>query len=281
MSTLNGAFTLAFVVGSMFSLGLGITWRKLIDPLKDIRLVGLTLVISFGLIPAVAYVVTSLLPLEQSYRIGLVLFSTVAGAPLGIKVTEIAIGDVPEAASLVVLQVIGTVVLLPLMLPVLIPGIELDSWALTSSLGKEVLLPLALGLFVNWRYDAEADMIRPVMTDVANVSLAGLLLVNLSRVPSMLSLFGTGAIFSVLVIIATGLAAGYFLNRRDRKFRRTLGLVSAQRNFAAAFVIAQGSFASDGDIFLVLLMASFVSMIVILLIAGEFRRHALRRRSFA
>ena len=59
--------------------------------------------------------------------------------------------------------------------------------------------------------------------------------------------------------------------------RRTLGLGSGQRNYAAAFVIAQGSFANRPDLFLMLLMASLVSMGVVLVAAGELGRRERSR----
>lgn len=58
--------------------------------------------------------------------------------------------------------------------------------------------------------------------------------------------------------------------------RRTLAVTSSQRNFAAAFVIAQGSFAAQPDVFLMVLAASLVSMAVTVIAAGEFGRRTGR-----
>lgn len=120
-------------------------------------------------------------------------------------------------------------------------------------------------------------MTRPIMTEISNISLALMLVLNLSNVPQVMGLVGTGALAAALGIILTGLAAGYWFGGPDRQIRRTLALGSAQRNYAAAFVIAQGSFAARPDVFLMVLTASLISMAVVLIAAGEFARRDVKR----
>lgn len=278
VASLNSAFTLAFVVTSMFGLGLGLTAKDLIEPLKNVRLLVATLAINFVLLPAAAWVLSQLLPLQQDLRVGLILLSLVSGAPLAIKATQLARGDVVFAGSLVTLQVIGTVIYLPVVLPVLLPGTTVDTVALAMPLFLQILLPLGAGLLMNFRYDEEAEMTRPIMADISNVSLAIMLILNLGNLPRVVMLVGTGAITGTLAIIFLGMAAGYLLGGPDLKRRKTLSLGSAQRNYAAAFVIAQGSFGNRPDVFLMLLMASLLSMIIVLLAAGEFGRRTPERR---
>lgn len=272
VSSLNSAFTLAFVVTSMFGLGLGLTMCDLLAPLRNIRLVLSALAINFVLLPGAAWLLTRLLPLQHELEIGLILMSTVAGAPITIRAAQLARGDVAFAGSLVTLQVIVTVVYLPFALPLLIPGIAVDTVALAMPLVLQILLPLGAGLLMNVRYDEEAEMTRPIMAEIANISLATMLVLNLGNVPEVLGLVGTGALASALALILIGLAAGYLLGGPDPKTRKTLSLGSAQRNYAAAFVIAQGSFANRPNVFLMLLTASLISMVVVLVVAGEFGR---------
>lgn len=274
LASLNGAFTLAFVVTSMFGLGLGLTVRDLLAPLGNLRLLLSALGINFLLVPAVAWGLAQILPLGPDLQVGLILMSAVAGAPLGIKAAQLARGDEAAAGSLVTLQVVVTVIYLPFVLPLLVPGIRVDTVAIAMPLFLQVLLPLGAGLMMNARYDEEAEMARPIMTDISNISLAMMLVLNLGNVPQVLGLVGTGAIAGTLVIIFTGLGAGYLLGGPDPVSRKTLALGSAQRNFAAAFVIAQGSFADQSDVFLMQLTASLVSTVVVLVAAGEFGRRA-------
>jgi predicted Na+-dependent transporter len=276
LQSLNGAFTLAFVVTSMFGLGLASTVRELLRPLRNVRLVVAAVAINFALLPAIAWGITRVFPLARDLEIGLILMSAVAGAPLAIKATQIARGNVPAAGSLVVLQVIVTVVFLPFALSLLIPGIAVDAVTVAMPLILQILMPLAAGLLMNVRYDEEAEMTRPIMAEIANISLALMLIVNLSNVRSVLGLVGTGALAAALAIVLAGLGAGYLAGGPDRATRKTLALGSAQRNFAAAFVLAQGGFADRPGVFLMLLTASLINMAVVLIVAGEFGRRSVK-----
>jgi bile acid:Na+ symporter, BASS family len=274
VASLTSAFTLAFVITSMFGLGLGLTVGDIIAPLKNVRLVFLSLVANFLIVPAAAWAIARVLPLDSDLRIGLILMSAVAGAPLALKAAELARGDMHFAVSLVTLQVVATVIFLPFALPLLIPGIAVDAVALAMPLVVQVLLPLGFGLLMNARYDEEAEMTRPVMATVSNLSLALLLALNLGNVGHVFGLLGTGAIFATILLILVGFAGGWVLGGPDVRTRRTLSLGTAQRNFAAAFVIGGGNFADRPRVMIVLLAAALISMVMILPAAGEIGKRA-------
>jgi BASS family bile acid:Na+ symporter len=226
------------------------------------------------IVPAVAFALTRILPLEQDLQIGIVLMSTVAGAPLTIKAAQIARANVIFAVSLVALQVVVTVIYLPLVLPMLIPGIAVDAVAIAMPLIVQIVLPLAFGLLMNVRYDEEAEMARPIMSEIANLSLAIMLVLNLANIGKVFGLIGSGAFLASLLLIVIGLVVGYLLGGPERKTRRTLAIGTAQRNYAAAFTLATGNFAERPTVLLLLLAASLISMIIILPVAGEFGKRA-------
>lgn len=281
VSSLTNAFTLAFVVTSMFSLGLGMTIRDILEPLKNIRLILMALLASFVIVPVVAFALTRILSLEQDLAVGVLLMSTVAGAPLVIKASEVARGDMRFAGALVVLQVVATVIYLPFALPLLIPGIEVDTVAVAMPLILQILLPLAAGLLMNYRYDEEAEMTRPIMSEISNISLALMIVLNLVNVDDILALLGTGSILAVLIVIVGGFVVGYFVGGPEVKTRRVLSIGTGQRNYAAAFVLATGNFADRPNVFLLLLAASLISMVLVMIVAGEFGKRAKSKETSA
>ena len=274
IASLTDAFTLAFVITSMFGLGLGLSVREIVAPLKNARLVLLSLVANFLIVPGAAWAIGHLLSLETDLRIALILVGAVAGAPLSLKAAEIARGDLHFAVSLVTLQVVATVLFLPFALPLLIPGVSVDPVALAMPLILQMLLPLGFGLLMNARYDEEAEMTRPVMATISNLSLALMLALNLVNVRHVFSLLGTGAIFATIVLILVGLGAGWVLGGPDVRTQRTLSLGTAQRNFAAAFVVGGGNFADRPVVMIMLLTAALISMAMVLPAAGEMGKRA-------
>ncbi len=101
LASLTSAFTLAFVITSMFGLGLGLTVGDILAPLKNARLVLLSLLANFLVVPAAAWAITRMLSLGPDLRIGLILMSAVAGAPLALKAAQLARGTCtsPSASS--------------------------------------------------------------------------------------------------------------------------------------------------------------------------------------
>src|SRR5690349_21019621 len=101
-SLLNIA-TLAFAVSSMLSVGFSYTVRELLEPLRNARLVIGALIANFVLAPLLAYAITAFLSLGEGREIGLLLVAAAAGAPLLIKLTQAADGDLAIASGLLVL----------------------------------------------------------------------------------------------------------------------------------------------------------------------------------
>ena len=85
VSTIAALSGLLFVVSSMLGMGLSLTTGQIIQPLNNIRLVILALLANFVLVPLLAFGITHLIPMDQSLQIGLIVLSTVAGAPFLIK----------------------------------------------------------------------------------------------------------------------------------------------------------------------------------------------------
>ena len=271
LQTLQNLFTLAFVVTSMLSMGLSLTVSQILQPLRNTRLVIMALGANFVLVPAVAFALSRIIPLEQDVQIGLLLMGTAAGAPFLPKLAQMARANVAFVVGLMTLLMVVTIVYLPIVLPLLLPGVEVDAGQIALSLIVTMLVPLLIGLFIKARYEGVAERLQPVMSQISNISLALLLVLMLGlNFKNVVDLFGTGAILATLLFIAISIAGGYFLGGRSTDTRVVLALSSGQRNLAAAFVIATGNFADQPDVLVFLAAAGFVGLVAVLPIAAEF-----------
>ena len=282
ISTLANLFTTAFVVTSMFSFGLRLTLSEIIEPLRDIRLLLMTLAANFVIVPLVAVLLANLLGLEEDLRIGLILISIVAGAPLVPKLAQIAKANVPFAVASTALLVVATVIYLPLVFPLVLPGVRLDTMSIVRPLAIQIVLPLVLGLIVDYISKDEADVLLPVLGQIANVSLTLMLVLMLGgNVGNVLGLIGTGSILAAILLFAVAMAAGYFLGGADAGTRRTLSMATGQRNLAAAFVVAAGSFADRPTVLVFLAAAGLIAMIMMMPIAGWFGKRGAKKGTLA
>ena len=96
------------------------------------------------------------------------------------------------------------------------------------------------------------------------------------NLPELLGLFGSGAILATVLLIAVAVASGYLLAIPARVERRLLGLGAGQRNLAAAFIIAAGSFADRPTVLAYLAAAGVIMMVVLFPIAGEWSKRPSR-----
>src|SRR4051794_40455793 len=168
---LQKASVLVFLVSSMLAMGLSLTPRAILAPLRNARFVVLALGLNFVLAPALAWLLTMVLPIERGHAAGLLLLSGAAGAPFLPKLMVTARGDLAQAAALMALLTAGTVLFLPFALPRLISGLTADPWEIARPLLVLIIAPLAAGVAVKSRAEALANRLAPVLTKLGNASL--------------------------------------------------------------------------------------------------------------
>jgi predicted Na+-dependent transporter len=65
------------------------------------------------------------------------------------------------------------------VLPLLLPGVEVDAGKIALTLIVTMLVPLIIGLLIKARYEGAAGEVEPVMAQISTISLALLLVLML------------------------------------------------------------------------------------------------------
>ena len=267
MELLSKAATVAmlsFVVTSMLAMGAGLTVSEISAPLRNARLVVLALLANFVLMPLAALALAKVLWLDEPFGIGLLLLGCAAGAPFLPKLAELAKGNLAFAVGAMVLLMVVTVGYLPIVLPLLLPGVTVDPWNIARSLVLLMLLPLAAGLALKVRYEDLARRVKPVLDLISNISLILLvLLITAANIDKVLQVFVTRGIIAGLLFIALGFGIGWLLGGSDGDTRRVMALGTSQRNSAAAFVVASQSF-SDPKVVVMVIVVAIVGLIILM-----------------
>src|SRR6476646_3151550 len=267
MELLSKAVTVAmlsFVVSSMLAMGLALSVSQILEPLRNARLVVLALLANFVLMPLSAFALARILSLDEPLGVGLLLLGCAAGAPFLPKLAELARGNLPFAVGAMVLLMVITVAYLPIVLPLLLPGVTVQPWDIARSLLLLMLLPLVIGLALKARYGDLAARVKPVLDWISTASLILLIaLITAANIDKVLQVFGTLGILAGLLSIALGLVTGWLLGGSNTDTKRVMALGTGQRNIAAALVVATQSF-SDPKVVVMVIVVAIVGLIVLM-----------------
>ena len=272
MDMLNKVATVAilgFVISSMLAQGAGFTVSQIFEPLRNPRMVVLALLANFVLMPLGAFVLAKVLWLDEPFGVALLLLGCAAGAPFLPKLAELAKGNLAFAVASMVMLMVVTVGYLPVVLPLVLPGVTVDPWKIARSLVLLMLLPLAAGLALKARYEDLAGRVKPVLDWISNVSLIlVVVLITSLNIDKVLQVFGTRGILAGLLFVALGLGIGWLLGGPDAGTRRVMALGTGQRNISAALVVASQSF-SDPKVVVMVIVVAIVGLIVLMPISRD------------
>jgi BASS family bile acid:Na+ symporter len=276
LATLAQLSVLVFVISSMLSMGLSLTIKQIVEPLKNARLVILALAVNFILVPLVAYLITIVMPLDESVSVGLILLSTAAGAPFLPKLVEVAKGNIAFSVGLMVLLMMVTIIYLPLVLPLLLGDVEVSPWDIAQSLIVLMLIPLIIGLFIRARYEESAAKMQPTFAMAANIGILLLTVLGLVlNFDNMIALVGSWGILAAVIFVGLALVVGYLLGGSDPTTRSVSGLGSGQRNISAALVVAAQNF--DAEVITYLMVVAIIGFVVLFPAAGELGKRSGRQ----
>ena len=263
LPTLLSIAVTVFAVSSMLSVGFRHQLRDVLSPLRDIPGIITAVVANYILVPLLAVGILQFIPLDRPMAIGMVVVACAAGAPMLIKLATNAGEDVAFAAAILVLLLLVTTVYMPLVIPLLAEEGSVSAWVIARPLVLTMLLPLIAGFLIKIYLPRVAELLLPYLPLVINVFLICMVaLVLYLNFRSVIGVIGTGAILAALLLIGGAFAIGYLVGTFDKSERTVLGFATAQRNFAAANVVAIGSFTDPG----VLVMSIVISIVAMLLI---------------
>lgn len=277
LQTLLSISILLFSVSSMLSVGFAFTLRDLVGPLRNLGKVLRALIANFVAVPFLAYAIGQALGLATPLAVGLMLLGMAAGAPFVIKLTEAADHDVGTAVRLLVLLLPITVIYLPVMVPLVVPGVTVSIGAIATPLLLSMLLPLAVGLLARAWLPALSQRLQPVAGTTATVALVILIaLTFVVNFREIVQLMGTGAILAAILLIGGAFAIGFLLGGPDPSERGVFGLGTGQRGVAAAMIVAAQSI-NDPDTLAMVVIGSLIGMGILFPIAWRLEKHAKAR----
>jgi predicted Na+-dependent transporter len=264
---------LVFIVTSMLGMGFSLTVPQIIAPLKNTRLLVLSLVANFVIVPILVLLIVRVIPLSEGLQIGLILVGLAAGAPFLPKLVQVAKGDMAFTAGLMVLLMVVTVIYLPIVLPFVLKGVQISPWEIARSLILLMLIPLGIALLIRARYEEAAKGLIPTMTMATNLSLVVLFIgYFVAYFSEIIGVIGTGGIVAAILLVVGAAVVGFLMGGKSMDTKKVLALGTGQRNLAAAFAVATSNFAANPEVLVEIMVVSLMGLAILMVIAGQLGR---------
>jgi len=226
----------------MFAMGMTLRIEDFKRVLKSPRIIGLGLLLQYGLMPLLAFIIAMVLALPTALMAGLILVGTCPGGTASNVICYLAKGDVALSITLTAISTLLAVLLTPVLTwlyigqEVSVPIIDMMQTVL-----KIIILPVTLGIIVNryfGQYLVQAKQFLPVISVIAIVFIIGIIVALNAHQISQLAL---PVIIAVLLHNGLGLASGYTIAKclgYDEKICRTLAIEVGMQNSGLGVALA-------------------------------------------
>ena len=276
LQTTFGPLVLLFTVSNLGAMGLQVKMPDVIGGLRNKKSIVLIFVWGWVAGPALGYLITWALPLAEPYVIVVLLTSLAPCAPFLQQMVAKARGDMGFAGALIPLVAAGTVVLMPLMAPLLIKGLTISTWALAKPLLLTILLPLVIGAVIRHFADTAATKIFPAIKGLALLStLLTIVWCLLLYGRGMLDTAGSLALLSMtLFMVGMALITYRFGFGMKQAQRSVMALGMGTRNIAAVLAAALAIPNADPRIVVMVVMWTLWSVVLAAIGARIFAKQA-------
>ena len=273
-----GLLVLVFTISNLGTMGLRVNVEEVIQVLKNKRALLLIFVWGWIIGPALAYFIIWILPLDEPYKVVVLLCSLAPVAPFLQQMVSKARGSMAFAGALIPLVTVGTVLLMPIMAPIMIKGVEINTWALSKPLLLTILLPLIIGAVTRHYVDTVATWSFPLIKLIAKLST---LLVAIWCLvlygSSMLDTAGSFALLSMtLYMVGMAMITYYFGFGLKQAQRSVMALGMGTRNIAAVLAAALSIPNVDERIVTMVVMWTLWSVVLAAIGARIFAKQAIK-----
>lgn len=273
-----GLLVLIFTVSNLGTMGLQVDVEGVSRALKNKRALLLIFVWGWIIGPALGYLIIWILPLDEPYKVVVLLCSIAPVAPFLQQMVSKARGNMAFAGALIPLVTVGTVLLMPIMVPIMIKGVEINTWSLAKPLLLTILLPLIIGVVTRHYVDTVATWSFPLIKLIAKLST--LLLIIWCLVLYGSSILDTAGSFALLAMtlymVGMAMITYYFGFGLKQAHRSVMALGMGTRNIAAVLAAALSIPNVDERILTMTVMWTLWSFVLATIGARIFAKQAVK-----
>jgi BASS family bile acid:Na+ symporter len=229
-----------FLFTFLFSVALEESKAELITSLKS-GLMAKSLLINFILLPLTGIILTWLFHLSAEISSGFLTVASAPGGLLSLHFARVAKGNLRYAIGLVFLLSILSIIITPLLIHLILPGIivvNLPIFSLIGFLSLLVLPPLLLGQIVRYYL----RRITPMLQKIASFSSIALFITFTILTSTLRALdveiLAWNGIAAIIIFILAAWSISWWLSGADIGSRKVLAIGTSMRNIAICSAIS-------------------------------------------
>ena len=157
----------------LFGMGTTLKIENFVNVFKRPKEILLGVSAQYLLMPLIAFAIASILSLNEALTVGLVLVGTVPGGTASDVITFLAKGDVALSVSLTAVSTVISPILTPIITLLLIGNtIAFNPVDMFISIVQIVIIPIALGLFLNYKFPDFCEKLKDYLPALSSVVIA-------------------------------------------------------------------------------------------------------------
>ena len=242
-------YTSIFLGVAMFGMGLTIKMNDFKRVFSRPKEIVIGFVAQYTIMPVVAWGLCQLMHLPTDLALGVILVGCCPGGTASNVITYIAGGDVALSVGMTITSTLAAPLMTPLLVYLLAGAwVEVSFLAMVISVVKVVLIPVLLGILINWIFGKQIQKISEVLPLISVVSIvmiiSGIVSVNAEKILSCgLIVLGVVALHN-LCGMGIGLGAAKILHIEYDK-ATAIAIEVGMQNSGLAISLATANFAAN------------------------------------
>lgn len=262
------------------SIGMTSTWRDATWLLRSPGLLARSVLSMQLLVPLLAVLLATRLPLPPGVKIAIVLLSLSPVPPvMPGKAVQVG-GNRPFAVSLLTVSGVLAIAIIPASLRILNDistfTLGIAPMVVAKLVAMSILVPLVVGMIISAVALEFGRRASPIIGKIGMACLLlGIIPLVVKMLPAMRALTGDGSLAVCAVLCLAAMLIGHLLGGPDRGDRTVLALSSSMRHPAIAIALAQANFSHEPLAVPAILLYTIVALVVRLPYTKlSIRRHA-------
>ena len=262
-------------------LGLSLTLRQILEPLRRVWVLVATVIANSVLAPLIAIGFCHLFPLTTEARTGVELATMAAAGPVGMKAAQFSKrSNMAMALSFTIVLQVLNIAAAPLWAKQIVTGATVDLWTIVKDLLLLVLAPLVIGQVLRARHPDHAEGWQAGLEKISNMALLVAIVVGLAvNWKLFTSALGSWIIVSSAVIVIAFIVVGWVAGRiGDAESAMTVSMVSSMRFTPIGLIVIATVLHNQGAYLIPALIFSLVDTVIPLGVGIEVGRAAAKAR---